>query len=48
MHRKGIAAVSMSAKIERDGTGFRIRFRAVDKTWARKHVLSLFHLALVS
>jgi hypothetical protein len=39
LNRTGQAAVSMSAKIERDGDGFRIRFKAVDKTHARAHVM---------
>jgi hypothetical protein len=43
LNRKGIAPVSMSqAKIERDGTGFLIRFRAGDKTYARQKVLSKY------
>lgn len=36
------AEVSMSAKIERDGSGYRIRFAAVDKTIARQHVLTKY------
>ena len=40
--RTGQAPLSMSAKIERDGTGYRIRFKAVDKTLARKHVLEKY------
>jgi len=42
LNRTGRAAVSMSAKIERDGSGYRIRYRAVDKTLARKHVLEKY------
>lgn len=40
--RNGIAAVSMSATIERAGSGYLIRFRAVDKVLARKHVLDRY------
>jgi hypothetical protein len=39
LHRHGRASVSMSAKIEPDGEGYRIRFRAVDKTAARGYML---------
>jgi hypothetical protein len=43
LSRKGIAPVSVSmAKIERDGTGFLIRFRAGDKTYARQRVLDKY------
>lgn len=34
--------VSMSADIERDGRKYRIRFRAVDKTLARQHVMAKY------
>lgn len=40
--RTGQADVSMSATIERDGTRYLIRFRAVDKTLARKHVMDKY------
>ena len=42
LNRNNIAPVSMSAKIERDGDGYRIRFKAVDKTLARKHVMEKY------
>jgi hypothetical protein len=42
LHRNGVAEISMSAKIERAGKQYRIRFAAVDKTWARQHVLSKY------
>ena len=42
LNRTGQAPVSMSAKIERDGAGYRIRFKAVDKTLARKHVMDKY------
>lgn len=36
LNRTGRAPVSMSAKIERDGTGYRVRFKAIDKAIATK------------
>jgi len=43
MSRNNIAPVSISvAKIEQDGTGFRLRFRAGDKTYARQRVLEKY------
>jgi hypothetical protein len=42
LHRTGQASVSMSAKIERDGKGWRIRFKAVDKTFAKKYMLDRY------
>lgn len=43
LSRKGIAPVSMvSAKIEPDGDGFRIRFRTGDKTFARQRVMEKY------
>jgi len=42
LHRTGQAPVSMNAKIEQSGTGFQIRFKAVDKTLARAHVLARY------
>lgn len=42
MNRTGVASVSMSAKIERDGGGYRIRFKAIDKTIARAHVMAKY------
>ena len=40
MNRHDIAPLSISAKIEPDGDGYKITFAAVDKTLARAHVLS--------
>jgi len=40
--RKQIADVGMSAKVEKAGAGFQIRFKAIDKTLARKHVLDRY------
>jgi hypothetical protein len=42
MHKKGIASVGMSAKVLRDGNGWKVEFRAVDKTMARKYVLQKY------
>ena len=42
LNRTKQAPLSMSAKIERDGKGYRIVFRAVDKTLARAHVLARY------
>jgi hypothetical protein len=42
LNRTGQVPVSMSAKVERDGTKYKITFRAVDKTLARKHVLERY------
>lgn len=42
LNRTGQASVGMSADIERDGRGYRIRFRAVDKTLARQHVMAKY------
>ena len=43
LSRKDIAPVSMvSVKIEPDGNGFKIRFRAGDKTYARKRVIEKY------
>ena len=42
MSRHGIAPVSMSAKVERDGSGYKITFAAVDKTLAKAHVLAKY------
>jgi len=43
LSRKGIAPVSMvSAKIEPDGSAYRIRFRAGDKIYARKRVIDKY------
>lgn len=39
LNRHGILPVSMSAQIQRNGTGYQIEFRAVDKTLARAFVL---------
>lgn len=40
--RNNIADVSMNAKIERDGDAYRIRYKAIDKTRARAHVLERY------
>lgn len=40
--RHKLADVSVSAKIERDGTMYRIRYRAIDKTSARAHVMAKY------
>jgi hypothetical protein len=42
LNRTGQYPVSMSAKTERDGGKWKITFRAVDKTLARKHVLERY------
>lgn len=43
LHRTGQAPVSMHAKVERDGkSAWLIRFKAVDKTIARQHVLDRY------
>lgn len=42
LNRTGQAPVSMNAKIEKDGRKFLIRFKAVDKTLARQHVLDRY------
>lgn len=42
LNRTGAAAVSMSAKIERDGDGWRIRFKAISKAHARAYVLKTY------
>ena len=42
LHRHQIADVGMSAKVERSGERYQIRFKAVDKTLARKHVLERY------
>jgi hypothetical protein len=40
--RHKVADVSVSTKIERSGTGYRIRYKAIDKTRARAHVLERY------
>jgi hypothetical protein len=42
LNRSGTAPVSMNAKIERDGNGYLIRFKAVDKVLAKAHVLAKY------
>ena len=42
LNRTGQAPVSMSARISRDGTGYKITFAAVDKTLAKAHVLAKY------
>jgi len=42
MNRHGIAPVSMSAKVERTADGYQVRFKAIDKTMARAHVLARY------
>lgn len=42
MCRNGIADVGMHAEIERDGDGWLIRYKAVDKTHARAHVMAKY------
>jgi len=42
LHRYQIADVGMSAKIERTAEGFVVRFKAIDKTLARQHVLQRY------
>jgi hypothetical protein len=42
LHRYQIADVGMSAKIEREGDAYVVRFKAVDKTLARAHVLKRY------
>ena len=39
LHRNRGLEVGMSAKAERTATGFQVRFKAIDKTLARQHVL---------
>jgi hypothetical protein len=39
MHRNGVAPVSVSVRLERDGTGHRLVFDVFDKTHARGHIL---------
>lgn len=39
MTRHGTASVSADAKIERDGDGYKIRFKAIDKIYAVNHHL---------
>jgi hypothetical protein len=49
LNRTGQAAVSMSAKIQRDGTGYRIVFKAIDKMAAHVcETCGLLHDALVA
>jgi hypothetical protein len=40
--RNAGAEVGMSAKIEKTATGYRVRFKAVDKVLARKHILEKY------
>lgn len=40
--RHKVADIGMSAKIERGGGGYRVRFWAIDKVMARKHVLDKY------
>lgn len=40
--RNRIADVSVTARIERDGAGHKITFKAIDKTLARKYVLEKY------
>jgi hypothetical protein len=42
LNRTGRAPVSMSARISRDGSSYKIVFSAVDKTIARQHVLDRY------
>lgn len=42
LHRNRGAEVGMSAKIERGTGGYQIRFRAIDKTIARAHVMQKY------
>lgn len=42
LHRNRGAEVSMSAKIERSGGSYLIRFHAIDKTIARAHVMKKY------
>ncbi len=42
MSRHGVADVSVKAKISKDGKGYKIVFRAVDKTCARAYVLATY------
>ena len=42
LNRTGQAAVSMSAKVERDGRGYMVVYHAIDKTHARAHVIAKY------
>lgn len=42
LHRYKVAEVGMSAKAERDGERWAVRFKAIDKTHARAHVLAKY------
>ena len=42
LQRNGVLDVSMHAEIERDGDKFAIRYKAVDKTHARAHVMAKY------
>lgn len=42
LNRHGIAPVSMSAKVERNAETWQVRFKAIDKTLARQHVLERY------
>jgi hypothetical protein len=42
LHRYRVAEVGMSAKPEKDGERWRVRFKAIDKTAARAYVLKRY------
>jgi len=42
LHRAKIADVGMSAKVEQGPAGYVVRFKAIDKTLARQHVLQRY------
>jgi len=42
LHKWGLADIGVTAKIERSGSGYIIRFAAVDKTHAQNYVVSTY------
>lgn len=42
LSRAGIADVSISASIRRDGSAYLVEFKAINKTLARKHVMEKY------
>jgi hypothetical protein len=42
LHRYQVADVGMSAKVERDGQEWIVRFKAIDKTHARNYMLKRY------
>jgi hypothetical protein len=42
LHRNRGAEIGMSAKAEKAADGYRVRFKAIDKTTARAHVLAKY------